>query len=138
MYIIRIIMIALRSVLSGIRISFAMSVGLVVIILGMSSFAPVRLRRVVWKGLLVLHDKFDPLMPFFQDREYFGNIPLGLLGLFISFFLFCFYPYLIIKIIRCTARWIWSKAKRARRSKSEVISAGDGPQVFQMSEKSKQ
>lgn len=110
MYIIRIIMIALRSALSGIRFSFAMSVALV-IILDMVSFAPVRLQKIVWKGLVVCHNKFDPLTPFFQDKEYFGNIPLGLFGIFISFFLLCFYSFLIVKIISCTARWIWSKAK---------------------------
>ena len=110
MYIIRIIMIALRSALSGIRFSFAMSVALV-IILGMASFAPVRLQKIVCKGLVVLHDKFDPLMPFFQDEEYFGNILLGIFGIIISFFLLCFYSFLIVKIISCIARWIWSKTK---------------------------
>jgi hypothetical protein len=25
--------------------------------------------------------------------------------------LLCFYSFLIVKIISCTARWIWSKAK---------------------------
>jgi hypothetical protein len=99
-------MIALRSVLSGIRFSFAM-----LIILGMVSFAPVRLQKIVYKGLVVCHDKFDPLTPFFQDKEYFGNIPLGIFCIFISFFLLCFYSFLIVKIISCTARWIWSKAK---------------------------
>jgi hypothetical protein len=99
-------MIALRSALSGIRFSFAM-----LIILGMVSFAPVRLQKIVYKGLVVCHDKFDPLTPFFQDKEYFGNIPLGIFCIFISFFLLCFYSFLIVKIISCTARWIWSKAK---------------------------
>jgi len=115
MYIIRIIMIALRGVLSGICFSFTMSVGLVVIILGMVSFAPVHMQKVVCKWLVVLHDKLDPLMPFFQDKEYFGNVLLGFFGIFISLFLLCFYSYLIIKltmqIIRCTARRLWYNAK---------------------------
>ena len=87
---------------------FAMRLSVLLCVLGMiltMPFVPVCVQKFIGRWLMYMVDRTIPLMNFLQDDRNFGNIPLGVFGIFVSIFIFCFCFSTILKLTTSVIQW---------------------------------